>query len=405
MQIEIGKEGVVVTESSRRIQNRQRILENLYVYGPVSRVDIAKQTGITPATVSTMTAQMIDAGEVEEVGEETGTQGRPRILLQLTGGNVCYVGCELRAEAFTFVLIDAAGQILDKCATRFKQRFDAKEINIPALIKALKDFLAAHSEQNIVAIGMGIPGHYVTSTHHTASDHPLWSTFDFTAVNDAFDLPIYYENNVHSMAMTERLFNSHRNDETFIFFHVALGVVCSTVYHGRVYGRANPLVGEVAHMVVNTEGELCTCGRHGCLQTYCSENWIMRKARLLYKQADSTYLRQLAKDPETLTFEDVLQAYDLGDIGVMSILSTAIKYLAVAVTNFPLLIDAQRIILHGRIFERPALFTQLQQYLRTNQVMFATVTQKRLVVKPVSLFDGAVGAAGMAICRDRLGFK
>lgn len=393
-----------MAESTQRRRNRQKILEDLYVYAPASRIDIANRTHITPATVTTLTAAMLDAGEIAEDGEAAVKIGRPKVLLRLTAADEYYVGCELRAEAYTFVLTDATGKVVDHQATYFSRQFDPDESTVQTLTSALQAFLARHHDKHILAVGIAIPGHYESDTQRIASDHPHWSQFDFTSLNEAIDLPVYYENNVQAMAITERLFNSHQNDETFIFFHVALGVVCSTIYHGRIYGKHNPLVGEVAHMVVNTEGELCSCGRRGCLQTYSSENWIMRKARVLYQQADQTYLRQLAKTPAALTFDEVLQAYDLGDTGVMNILTNAIKYLAVAVTNFTLLIDAQRIILHGRIFERPALFRQLQQYLQTNQVTFATVTTRRLVVKPALLYDGAVGGAGLAIGRDRLGF-
>mgnify|MGYP004707452529 FL=1 len=385
--------------SLKQMRLQHQILDTIYARGPISRIDIAHITGITPATVSILTGNMLTENYIEEIGEAAPKHqvGRKKVLLQIQSGHRYFIGCELGAEAFYFVLADQSGQIYAKSQHDFPTAFDAEENSPKVFVVALKSFLESHPEFPIMAIGIAIPGHYLKAKQRIASDHFHWMKFDLAPINRAFEIPIVYENNAHAMALTQRLLSSNQHDDNFIYLHVARGIFCSVGYHQRLYGRVNPLVGEIGHTVVNPEGELCECGRHGCLQTYASENTIIKKSQLLYRSAAHTFLRQLVTDEADISIDTVLQAYDLNDEGVRTLLDTAVKYLAAELNNLTLTIDAPRLILHGRLFDRPALFERLQQYLRENQFQFTSVTPKRLYVKPFTNFDSAMGGIGLAI--------
>ena len=114
-------------------------------------------------------------------------------------------------------------------------------------------------------------------------------------------VPVYFSNNVHCMARAESLFYTKPNTDNsnFLFFHIGRGIHCTHMYHDDLYGKQNFKIGEVGHMTVQPDGELCECGKRGCLQTYASESWLIRKARLLYQSTPSTYLHQLVKKRKT----------------------------------------------------------------------------------------------------------
>lgn len=115
------------------------------------------------------------------------------------------------------------------------------------------------------------------------------------------------------MTIAERIFRFDSTDSNFIFFHVGRGMFCSHMYQGELYGKENILVGEVGHTIVHSDGELCECGKRGCLQTYASEAWIIKKSQILYDNSETTYLRQLTPSRDGLTIEITLKAYRLGD--------------------------------------------------------------------------------------------
>ena len=111
------------------------------------------------------------------------------------------------------------------------------------------------------------------------------------------------------MTLAERLFSFNGTDDNFIFFHVGRGMFCSYMYNGELYAKDNFLVGEIGHIVVHPDGELCECGKRGCLQTYGSEAWIIKKSQILFDSSETTYLKQLVIDKDKIKIETILKAY------------------------------------------------------------------------------------------------
>ncbi len=111
----------------------------------------------------------------------------------------------------------------------------------------------------------------------------------------------------------ERLFTFNGTDDNFIFFHVGRGMFCSYMYNGELYPKDNFLVGEIGHIVAHPDEELCECGKRGCLETYGSEAWIIKKSNILFENSKTTYLRQLVIDKNKIIIETILKAYSLYD--------------------------------------------------------------------------------------------
>ncbi|MHC9332795.1 ROK family protein, partial [Clostridium perfringens] len=102
----------------------------------------------------------------------------------------------------------------------------------------------------------------------------FWKNFNLKEILKTITLPVYFKNNVKCMTLAERLFGSNNNNDNFIFFHISRGMFCSYMYNGKLYAENNLLVGEIGHIIVHPNGELCECGKRGCLQTYGSESCI-----------------------------------------------------------------------------------------------------------------------------------
>lgn len=98
-------------------------------------------------------------------------------------------------------------------------------------------------------------------------------------IQSHFDKPLFFSNNVNCMAIGKRLFSRQQNDPNFAYFHFARGMHCSYIYDGNIYGKGNLMIGEIGHTVVSSEGEECSCGRKGCLQTFAGESWLIKKSK------------------------------------------------------------------------------------------------------------------------------
>ena len=391
-----------MTATKKQREQFLQILKQVYTNGPISRVDIAHQTGITQAITGKIVGNLIDDGLVNEVGETTPTRpgsGRRRTLLALVGGRSYYVGSELSEWAFTFSLVDNAGNVVLQQHRDIDASRRGVFINATNYRKLLIDFLAECADYHPVALGIALPGHFNAERNDIWSSHPLWREFDLKAATHDLPLPVFMENNVHTMAIAAHLVGKPHPGDNFTFFHVGRGIFSSYMHNGSIHGIDNYSVGEIGHTIVNPAGQLCECGRRGCLQTYSSEGSIIRHSQTLYRSTTQTYLRQIDNDASQITIQDVLRAYSLGDDGVTSILDNAMKYIAETINNLSIMLDSRHLVLHGRIFQPESLAKLLKGYLQQNAFLINGTTMQPVTIAPYGLNDGADAAAVMALER------
>ena len=93
------------------------ILHKIYTKHTISRIDIAKETGVTPSTVSLITAEMLSEKLIQEAGTKISLQdkaGRKKILLSVCPSHSYYIGAEISEKFCSFVLTDNAGNVIQK---------------------------------------------------------------------------------------------------------------------------------------------------------------------------------------------------------------------------------------------------------------------------------------------------
>lgn len=373
-----------------------QILSVIYPDAPISRIDISNKTGITPATVSHLTGIMIESNLLYELGETQYTKttvGRKKILLNISPEYSFFIGCEISEAFYSFVITDNLGNIVSKSLSPITS---SKEVQTSDIF--IKDLLSFYKSAKvpISAIGIALPGHY-NRTNKIFTNNMVWRNFDLNKIIDMFDIPIFFDNNVNCMALAEHLFYSDKN-ENFIFFHISRGIHCSYFYNGDIFSKENFLIGEVGHMVVNTEGPICECGKKGCLQTYASEAWILKNAKLLYQKSSSTFLHQLVKSDEEISIDTVLTAYNLGDPIILKLLNDAIKFIALTINNLNMILDSSKLFIHGKLFDNHSLTSYLNQLISIEPKLLTTFSKnEELTLKSYSCYSGSVGAAALCI--------
>lgn len=395
-----------ITKNQQKL--RFKILDKIYAKGPISRIDISKETGITPATVSEITGNMIQENLIHEIGEvipEEIKSGRKKILLWISKAHSFYIGTELSPKYISFCLTDNTGEILkEKIITL--DTFNLKEtLTEEFYLNELNNFIKSCEDYNPKSIGIALPGHFDESNKCILSNNLFWKNFNIKILEENINLPIHFENNVKCMTLAERLFTFTGIDSNFIFFHVGRGMFCSYMYNGNLYAKDNFLVGEIGHVVVHPDGELCECGKRGCLQTYGSESWIIKKSQILFDNSEITYLKQLVTDKNKITIETILKAYKLGDEGIIKILHSAIRYLSITINNLSMMIDANKIIVHGELFNEPLLKNLLDELLKQNISLLAKHKDQDIVIKDYHNHNGALAAAALCVSKFLIEFE
>lgn len=399
------EKGDIMKLTKRKNALQIKLLDIIYTKGPISRIDIAKETGITPATVSEISGNLIKEQLIHETGEVSSPlnkSGRKKILLDISPNHSFYIGVELSEKFFSYCLIDNKGSLLEQKVIPYNQLASETNLTKTLFIEELHSFIKQFSAYQPKGIGIALPGHFDEKTRMILTNNLFWKNFNLDQILSDIELPIYFKNNVQCMALSERLFSMNTKMSDFTFLHVGRGMFCSSIYQNKLYGDNAILVGEVGHIVVHPDGELCECGKRGCLQTYTSESWIIKKSQILFDNSDSTYLRQLATNRSHLTIKTILQAYKLGDEGVINILHNAIKYLSITLNNLSMMIDMDKMIIHGELFTETQLSDLIKDYLENNSTLLATEKKIQIEFKPYLSINGALSAAGLCIIKQLL---
>ena len=379
---------------------RFKILNKIYTKGPISRIDISKETGITPATVSEITGYMIQENLIYELGEvipKESKSGRKKIILGISPNHSFYIGSELSLKYISFCLTDNTGKIIKEKTIKLENTDLNNTLIEDFYINHLKEFIELCKDYSPQGIGIALPGHFNEDNESIITNNSFWKNFNIKSLLDNIHIPIYFQNNVKCMTLAERLLFNNGSDDNFIFFHVGRGMFCSYMYNGELYAKNNYLVGEIGHIVVHPDGELCECGKRGCLQTYASEAWIIKKAQIIFDNSESTYLRQLVSEKDKITIDTILKAYLLGDEGIIHILHSAIKYLAITLNNLYMMIDSNKIIIHGELFKEPLLSNLLKEYLDKESNLLGLQNNKDVILKNYYNYTGALAASALCI--------
>lgn len=389
-----------------KIQHRLRssVLEQIYISGEISRTDIATATGITPATTTSITADLIQQGIVEEIGESTQVKpkvGRKKKLLSIREAHSYYIGSEISEREFTYTLADNLGNIM------YQKEYsllisEISENGHQLYIQYLSDFMS-FCDRPITAIGICLPGRYFNEGKvHT--NNPLWKNFNLDIIKNSLSIPVFFSNNVNAMSLAKRLFSKGENKDNFIYFHFRRGMHLSYMYEGRIYGRTNPNVGEVGHTIVQADGEICECGKRGCLQTYASESWLIKKATLLAESNVSTFLKNILDGQTELTLNHLFLAYDYGDGEIINLFHQAIKYIVQVLLNLGNLIDANKIFIHSPLFNHKTLEIELHRLL--NEFSSNLIGNPQIIlVEPYDDFRGSLGGVALALYKTTLEFE
>lgn len=389
-------------KKKRKLSNRSRILECVYRLAPVARTEIADETDITPATVTANVTALIGEGIIKELGEvfpEENSSGRKRVLLDINPLCGYCMGVEFTQKALVICLTDMKGQVVGKKEKAFDTGL-AERIT-QEIAEGLECVLSeAHvSWIDIIGVGIAVPGHMDLSCTHLITNRKTWESFSPERLEARIPVPVVYENNARCMSLGEYLFHPEKAPDNFAFFHVGMGMYCAHVIDGELFLGNQYVAGEIGHTIVNESGRRCECGKYGCLQTYSSENWILKNARLLYRNHPKTYLRLLADSEEEINITHVTTAYSMGDEAVGTYISDALKYLGITISNIAIIMNPGKIFLHGQLFDNEEIRMELMDYIGRQLLFVDSSYMDHIEILPYALSDGAIGGSALAVAR------
>lgn len=264
--------------AARTDVNRSAILAHLGAHGPASRADLARALDVSPALMTALTKDLIADGLLVELEHSPSQGGRPARMLGLVSSAGRAIGVKVVADHVAFVEVGIDGTVRRSAS----EPFDASASTMLAdLAGLLRRFISGGSNEPLLGIGVGVPGSVdrqgnglVDSAQLGWQQVPIGST-----LRREFSLPVLVENNVNALAVAERLYGVGRQHDNFLVVTIGTGVGAGIVVDGVVLRGNAGGAGEVGHIPVSDDGPPCSCGNHGCLESFIGEAALVREAR------------------------------------------------------------------------------------------------------------------------------
>jgi glucokinase-like ROK family protein len=335
------------THQQTKTYNQQLVLKAIFDHGQISRAEVARLTDLTRVTVSEIVADLLRKGLVAEVGRGPSAGGKSPILLSLVEDAYHLVGVDLANDEFRGAVVNLRGEIVHSLSLPLLRQGEAALAQVYALL----DALVAHTEQPLLGIGIGTPGLLDTSLGIVRQAVNLgWKDLPLGALLQArYNLPVYLANDSQVTALAEQTFGAGKNELNLVVVKVGRGIGAGIVLNGRLHQGDGFGAGEIGHIAIDPAGELCRCGNVGCIETVASTRAIARRARTLARAHPESLLHRLSPDPETISIEEVLQAYAAGDALARQIALEAGRALGFAIATLVSVINAHRILLVGSV--------------------------------------------------------
>ena len=323
--------------------NKSIILNKIRTSEPISRAQIAKDTKLTPPTVSSIVKELIEQELVREsdLGESKG--GRKPTMLHINNNAFYVVGVDAGPETVECILADLSGKIVERVSSK---------LNIPItngqFIRILKEnihkILHTSKPYHDKILGIGVAMHGVvdieTGTSLVAPNLDLRNIPIKQKLEEEFNLVVNVENDARAMALGESWFGGHGDADSMVAVNIGRGVGSGVVINGKLYHGAQDIAGEIGHMTIDINGEICECGSRGCLQTFASGVAIAERTR-----------KKLEEKSETITGEEVYKLAESGNTAYIEILEETGMIIGIGLTNLIHLINPRKIVLGGGVMK------------------------------------------------------
>ncbi len=332
----------------KRIKERNisSILYLLNSNQAMSRKDIAQALALTPAAVTKLCSQLITDGLIEEKGEAENPlvkAGRKKILLSLRLADYYALGINAELDKITVSVVGLDGRIYE--SKSFK---DIK--NVDRLISVSHSLFesSGRDKRKFLCTSICIIGSVKNG------ETSLWNNeYVIKMLEQKIGLPVVVDNNVRAFALAELIYGHRIYENSVLLLKWGPGIGSAIAANGELLSGSDAGIAEIGHYIINRNGKRCRCNRYGCLETEVSSMAIIEELKNKY------------------TFEEIIKS---SNEDVCNLIDHKIDLVAVALTNTATILNANKIILFGMLFENKSIADKLSRQCKRYNNNFNTDT-------------------------------
>ncbi|MBW9109220.1 ROK family transcriptional regulator [Microbacterium trichothecenolyticum] len=363
-----------------------KVFATILTRSPISRIDIARHTGLSQAAVTKAVSPLVAAGLVDAppVTQRDGLPGRPAAPVSIVPDAMVMLGIKINPDEVIAVATDLATNVLVS-EQRALAAHDPETVAdaVVDVITALEQELGDKAE-SIAGVGVAVSGDVDTSSGVVRASAIMgWTDVAFGAALQArLAWPVTLENDVHALTIGEHWFGVGLGTASFAIVTIGLGIGSGLHLNGQVVSGAYGVSGEIGHLPLAAPEHVCSCGRHGCVEAVASTSAIEAAV-------SAAHGREIGID-------EAVRLAHAGDPAAEAAFREAARIIGTAIATLVNLAGPELVIIGG---EGVSNFDLFEQTLRSafEAHAFGAAARCPIVTRPHTFQDWARGAAAAAI--------
>ena len=310
------------SSDTNKVRLKRKLLNILHSNGYFSAPDLSKLLKISLPTCIALLNDLISSEYVRNIGVGESSGGRKPNLYGLADDAFYVISCDFARYYASMTICDCCNKFVTPII-HIDTHIDDPEL-VEKLFRSAQKLMTDYNIPNEKVYGLGVdmPGlidskiginYTIKNEKFRKVGHDL---------NKKFKKLVYVDNDARMHAHGEFHFGAAKDFNNAIIIHWSWGLGLGIFINGQLYSGNNGFAGELSHIPMVENGDLCICGKRGCLETIASSNTIMKRVRQGFEDREISSLINNFKDsPEKVTPDDVILSARSGDEFCISILN------------------------------------------------------------------------------------
>lgn len=386
----------LVGNELKNYRRKKKILNLLYENGTLSASVICKKIGVSLPTVISLVKELGDYNLVESRGAGESKGGRKPMLFGLKDDAILVVACELGRFKGKVGIYNSHNELvapLEVLDVTIDDNDLVDKVHA-AIDKVITD--NGIDSSRIFGVGVAMPGlvDEAAGINYTIKEKAYQNIK--ARIEAKFKRLVYVNNDARMQAYGEFMFGEAVGHKNALIINWNWGLGLGMILDGKLYNGATGFAGELSHIKFVDDGNLCICGKIGCLETVTSVYVLLNQAKKAVTENRISQLTQKFKGKEQdLQVEDIINAAKMGDEFCISLLNNTGLALGKALSNTIQLLNPDIIVVGGVVSEaNQYVLTPIQQSV--NQYCLEQISgNTQIVISKTWKQSGLLGVTAM----------
>jgi predicted NBD/HSP70 family sugar kinase len=333
----------------KRTAYKGKIIRQLFFSDGFSCSDLSNKLNKSLPFINSLLNELIEEGIIIETGYAPSSGGRRPLMYSLKTGILYVLAVAMDQFVTRIALMDMQNRFITDLV-KFDLNLSENSNALDKLTEKIQSVIEKSkiAKEHIAGIGIGMPGFVNTKTGINYTFLKNENKSITKHISDHTGLPVFIDNDSSLVALAELRFGAG-NRKSAMVINLGWGIGLGMVLDEKIFRGNNGFAGEFSHIPLFTNGKLCSCGKHGCLETESSLVILTEKARQGLKEGKLSLLggeinyKSIERDCDA-----VLTAAGKGDQFAISLLSDTGYIVGRGLAVLIHIINPEVIILSGR---------------------------------------------------------